>query len=57
METNENNKCVCTDPQCAKCLGINCQDKDCSVHTKMLKEKWRRRWEENNKKPFLQPIN
>ena len=50
-------KCLCNNPTCAKCLGINCQDKDCSVHTKVNKEAWRRKWEKANKKSFPYPKN
>ena len=53
----KSNKCVCDDPTCAKCLSINCQNKDCPVHTKERKEAWRHRWEEANKKPFPHPEN
>lgn len=48
----DNKKCLCNNPTCAKCLGINCQDKDCKVHTKDLKMAWRKRWEMNHKKLF-----
>lgn len=47
-----NKKCLCDNPTCAKCLGLNCKDKNCPIHTKEKKEDWRRRWEEANKKPF-----
>jgi hypothetical protein len=50
-------KCKCIDPNCAKCLGINCQDKNCPVHTKKRKEDWRRRWEVVHKKSFPHPKN
>jgi len=53
----QNKKCLCDNPTCAKCLGINCQDKDCQIHTKERKESWRRRWEKVNKKPFSHPKN
>lgn len=26
-------KCKCDDPQCSKCLLVNCQDENCPVHT------------------------
>ena len=47
-----NKKCLCDNTTCAKCLGLNCKDKNCPIHTKEKKEDWRRRWEEANKKPF-----
>lgn len=25
--------CLCEDPQCAKCLVVNCEDDNCKVHT------------------------
>lgn len=34
-------KCLCNNPQCAKCLVVNCEDDDCSVHTKLSKKKRR----------------
>jgi hypothetical protein len=49
-------KCKCDVSDCAKCLGINCQDKNCSVHTKERKKAWRDRWEKAKKKPFPHPI-
>lgn len=53
----QNRKCLCDNSTCAKCLSINCQDKNCKVHTKEGKEIWRRRWEEANKKSFPHPKN
>ena len=50
-------KCQCDEPNCAKCLGINCQDKNCPTHTKELKEVWRRRWEMTHKQLFPYPKN
>lgn len=29
--------CQCDDPQCAKCLSVNCVDENCPTHTKDLK--------------------
>jgi len=52
-----NSACKCSDPDCAKCLGINCRDKNCLTHTNELKEAWRRRWEQANKKIFPYPKN
>lgn len=43
-------KCLCTDPQCAKCLGVNCQDKDCVIHTLEAKIAFRMKWEHSNRK-------
>ena len=53
MET----KCVCDNPTCAKCLSVNCQDKNCPVHASALKKAWRERWEKANNKPFPHPAN
>lgn len=50
-------QCLCGNTSCAKCLGSNCQDKNCSVHTKEQKEAWRTRWEDANKKRFPHPKN
>lgn len=36
-------QCLCDVPTCAKCLSSNCQDEDCPVHTKALKEAYRLR--------------
>ena len=46
------NMCKCDDPQCAKCLGINCMDKNCPTHTKEAKANWRKQWEFAHKEPF-----
>jgi len=35
-------KCLCTNPDCRKCLQINCQDEDCKIHTKEKKNKFRK---------------
>ena len=50
-------KCSCDDTQCAKCLSMNCEDKECRVHTKEKKQDWRKRWETSNYKPFPNPKN
>jgi len=50
-------QCLCDNPTCAKCLGVNCQDKNCPVHTRERKEAWRNRWEKANKRPFPHPKN
>ncbi len=34
-------KCLCDNPDCAKCLGVNCNDNNCSVH--VLSRKMQRR--------------
>lgn len=44
--------CKCDEPQCGKCLSVNCKDKECPTHTKEAKIAWRKRWEVANKKPF-----
>ncbi len=50
-------KCLCDNQTCAKCLGINCQDKNCKIHTKERKEAWRDKWEKINKRLFSHPKN
>jgi len=45
-------KCLCDDPTCAKCLSLNCEDKECRVHTKEKKQAWQQNWEKDNKKRF-----
>lgn len=30
-------KCTCSDPYCYKCIGINCQDDNCSTHPLLAK--------------------
>ena len=50
-------KCKCDEPTCAKCLGMNCQDKNCPTHTTENKKAWRKGWEEANKRPFPHPEN
>lgn len=35
-------KCLCDEPQCAKCLIVNCEDDNCSVHTLGAKNKYRK---------------
>ena len=32
-------KCLCDNPTCAKCLGLNCKDDNCMVHS--IKDKIR----------------
>ncbi len=34
--------CICDNPECAKCLSVNCEDDACKVHTKKKKEARRR---------------
>ena len=50
MNEQSNPKCQCNEPGCAKCLSVNCQDKDCLIHTKEAKIAWRRNWELGNNK-------
>lgn len=50
-------KCLCKTPLCAKCLGTNCEDKDCQTHTKEEKIAWRKRWEKAHKKALPYPEN
>jgi hypothetical protein len=50
-------KCECSESQCAKCLSINCEDKNCPTHTKERKIAWRKNWELNNHKNFPHPEN
>lgn len=45
-----NKKCLCNTPLCAKCLSINCEDKNCPTHTKDSKIAWRKNWEQVNGK-------
>lgn len=47
----ETKKCLCDTPLCAKCLSVNCEDKDCKVHTPEAKMRWQKNWEIGNKKP------
>lgn len=49
--------CGCIEPQCGKCLSVNCSDVKCAIHTKEAKMAWRKRWEFANKKPFPHPEN
>lgn len=37
----EPRKCLCNEPQCAKCLMVNCEDNNCTVHTLKAKSKYR----------------
>ncbi len=50
-------KCQCEEPNCGKCLSINCQDHDCLVHTREAKARWRRNWEMASRKEFPHPKN
>lgn len=50
-------ECLCNNPICAKCLGGNCQDKSCPIHTKKGKIDYRKRWDRNHSKPCLFPPN
>lgn len=49
--------CRCDEPQCAKCLSVNCKDENCPTHTREAKMTWRKRWETANNKPFPEPEN
>lgn len=42
---NKDFKCLCENPDCAKCLSINCLDDNCKVHTQEKKEAFAKRWE------------
>lgn len=45
----EPRKCICEEPLCGKCLSINCEDPECTIHTKSMKELYKkRRFRENN---------
>jgi excisionase family DNA binding protein len=46
-------ECLCDNPTCAKCLGINCQDDNCKIHTFEAKLKFRNKIMENNKEFYL----
>ena len=50
-------KCQCDDPRCAKCLGMNCKDRNCPTHTRDLKAEWRQRWERAHGEKFPRPVN
>lgn len=50
-------KCICNTTLCAKCLSINCIDKNCTTHTKEAKIAWRKNWEATNKAIFPHPAN
>jgi len=41
MENNK--KCLCKEPLCAKCLGVNCREDNCKVHTLENKIKYKQR--------------
>jgi len=36
-------ECLCTNPECMKCLLVNCTDDNCKIHTKENKRKARKR--------------
>lgn len=48
-ENKTTSTCLCTEPQCGKCLGINCTDTNCPTHTDEAKKRWRERRERNTK--------
>ena len=54
---NKEKVCNCDTPYCAKCLSVNCQDKNCNIHTQEAKKKWRDNWELSNKEKFPHPEN
>lgn len=35
-------ECLCEEPNCAKCLGSNCSDVDCEIHTRQAKLKYKK---------------
>lgn len=37
-------RCKCDDPQCAKCLLVNCIDENCPTHPKTAKEDFRKKY-------------
>lgn len=45
----ETKKCLCDDRLCGKCLGVNCEDENCLIHTKEAKARHRERINNNNK--------
>jgi hypothetical protein len=54
---SRNGGCGCDEPQCAKCLSVNCTWVNCPVHTREAKIAWRKRWELANNKPFPESEN
>lgn len=54
-KTNEQKKCLCNEPFCAKCLSVNCEVDNCLVHTKEHKAAWWKRRGDVNKK--IEAIN
>ena len=51
MKKETTKKCLCDEAQCTKCLAGNCEDKNCTIHTREAKKGWQKRWEVSNKKP------
>ncbi len=45
-------KCTCNEPTCAKCLGVNCKDSNCPVHTMSMKKSYHKRWEDSHGEAF-----
>ncbi len=43
LKNNLGVKCKCDTALCGKCLGSNCKDNNCPVHTEKLKADWQRR--------------
>ena len=46
-------ECLCDTSTCAKCLGVNCQDDNCKIHTLEAKQKFRNRIMQKNKEFYL----
>lgn len=42
MNQKEIKKCLCESPLCAKCLGVNCTDANCLIHTEARKESYKK---------------
>lgn len=42
---NATKTCLCDEPHCGKCLGINCKDENCITHTQKNKDRWKQKRE------------
>lgn len=42
------NKCLCDNPDCVKCLLVNCLDPECKVHSMVRKNRLRNRRNPSN---------
>ena len=42
-------KCLCDNPTCAKCLGVNCEDDGCAIHSVKDKIRFKERIMDNLK--------